>query len=224
MNMPELLIIATRNAHKVEEIGALLGGRCVCRCLTDEPQAPDLTEHGVTFQENAISKATQLATWLAQTPDSPLLQGITSWAVLADDSGLEVDALNRAPGVHSARYASEELGLEGNAPDGANNAKLLRALGDRPLSERTARFRCVLALVQAGSEDAMEVVTFDGACEGRIGMEPKGTHGFGYDPLFVPDGFEISFAELGEAEKNRISHRSHAMAAFVQAFGGGKAS
>ncbi|HMO64980.1 MAG TPA: non-canonical purine NTP pyrophosphatase, partial [Verrucomicrobiota bacterium] len=141
--------------------------------------------------------------------------------VLADDSGLEVDALQGAPGVKSARFAAEELGLAGNAPDAANNAKLLRRLEGIPPERRTARFRCALAVgwsrrsasmgILAG---AISVETFEGVCEGRIGFSPRGMHGFGYDPLFLPEDVRVTktFAELGEAEKNRISHRARALA------------
>jgi XTP/dITP diphosphohydrolase len=148
--------------------------------------------------------------------------------VLADDSGLEVDALNGAPGVYSARFAGLDSGHKGNTPDSENNAKLLRLLANIPREKRTARFRCVIALTpilrgtrDAGHEpsspvcyaDELELQTqiFDGACEGRIDLAPRGQGGFGYDPLFIPEGFEQSFAELGEDVKNRLSHRAKAL-------------
>jgi XTP/dITP diphosphohydrolase len=150
--------------------------------------------------------------------------------VLADDSGLEVDALNGAPGVHSARFAALDQSVDqlaaratGNSPDAANNAKLLRCLQNVPPEKRTGRFRCVIALVpvpEARLESASPVCyadefaaqIFDGACEGRIQFAPSGRDGFGYDPLFVPEGYALSFAELGEEVKNQLSHRAHALA------------
>jgi XTP/dITP diphosphohydrolase len=132
--------------------------------------------------------------------------------VLADDSGLEVDALGGAPGVHSARFAALDSGKPGHLSDAANNAKLLLLLKEVPAGKRTARFRCVMALartdLKSGSSDLQ---LFEGVCEGRIGFEPRGQNGFGYDPLFGPDGFEESFAELGEEIKNRLSHRARAL-------------
>ena len=140
--------------------------------------------------------------------------------MLADDSGLEVDALNGAPGVHSARFAA--LDKSENSPDADNNAKLLRLLQGVPIEKRTARFRCVIALVPvppgkienaspACFADDFEALTFDGACEGKIMSSPSGHGGFGYDPLFVPEGFTQSFAELGEDVKNELSHRAQAL-------------
>jgi XTP/dITP diphosphohydrolase len=140
--------------------------------------------------------------------------------VLADDSGLEVDALNGAPGVHSARFA----GLEKceNSPDADNNSRLLRLLKDVPPEDRTARFRCVIALVPV-PEDRIENASpvcyaneweariFEGACKGRIIDAPRGDNGFGYDPLLVPDGFTQTFAELEAEVKNQLSHRARAL-------------
>ena len=132
--------------------------------------------------------------------------------VLADDSGLEVDAIGGQPGVHSARFAALDSGLPGNAPDADNNAKLLRLLKDVPMEKRTARFRCVLALVAITPQSALHTPhLFDGACEGRILFGASGRGGFGYDPLFVPEGFDQSFAELGADVKNRLSHRALAL-------------
>jgi XTP/dITP diphosphohydrolase len=145
--------------------------------------------------------------------------------VLADDSGLEVDALGGAPGVHSARYAALDTGQLGNSFDADNNAKLLRLLQEVPQEKRTARFRCVLALTPVRVRhqppaspvcyaDELELATelFEGACEGRIGFKPKGHSGFGYDPLFIPTGLEQTLAELGEEAKNMMSHRAGALA------------
>ena len=131
--------------------------------------------------------------------------------VLADDSGLEVDALGGAPGVQSARFAALDVTGAGNSPDHANNDKLLRLLERVPQARRTARFRCVLAVRRLLWPSAAETVLCEGACEGRIGLQPAGGGGFGYDPLFVPDGYAQSFAELGEAVKNTLSHRARAL-------------
>ena len=140
--------------------------------------------------------------------------------VLADDSGLEVDALNGAPGVHSARFAA--MDKSENSKDADNNAKLLRLLKDVPPEKRTARFRCVIAFVPVPRgkiestspvcfANEFEPQIFDGACEGKILFEPRGKNGFGYDPLFVPDCFTQTFAELGEDVKNKLSHRAKAL-------------
>ncbi len=216
------LVLATRNRHKVLEIQAILGDGFRCLSIADLAGAPELKEEADTFAGNALAKASQLAEWLAQT-SFPVLDGEPSdvW-VVADDSGLEVDALKGAPGVLSARLATDELSDSGNAPDVANNAKLLRLLADTPAEQRTARFRCVLALVHTATTSRAadrpgnpRGELFEGVCEGRIGLIPKGPGGFGYDPLFVPTGFEQTFAELGEATKNRLSHRSRALAALA---------
>ena len=131
--------------------------------------------------------------------------------VLADDSGLEVDALGGAPGVQSARFAALDAGGAGNSPDRANNDKLLRLPERVPPARRTARVRCVLAVRRLFGPSAAETVLFEGVCEGRISLQPAGGGGFGYDPLFVPDGYSQSFAELGEAVKNSLSHRARAL-------------
>ena len=133
--------------------------------------------------------------------------------------------LNGAPGVHSARFAALDTGQPGNSPTADNNAKLLRLLQDVPPGKRTARFRCVVALTpvlrpKGGSAspvcyaDEVELQTelFEGTCEGRIGFAPRGEGGFGYDPLFIPDGHQATFAELGEDVKNQMSHRGKALA------------
>ncbi len=200
------LIIATRNRHKVEEIRAIWDVEAQWLTLNEFLAAPTLIEDADTFAGNAARKATQLADWLcAHSP------AIDPRFVLADDSGLEVDALDGAPGVYSARFATEN-GQAGNSPDAANNAKLLRLLDGVPLARRTARFRCALALVKIPSEPPMgEPWLFDGACEGHIQFQPAGQGGFGYDPLFIPVGYTQSFAELGAAVKNQLSHRSQAL-------------
>ena len=214
------LLIATRNAHKAGEIRAILGAQFQFLMLNDFPAAPKVVEDADTFAGNAAKKAVELAKWLAAG------SRITHHAsritfVLADDSGLEVDVLNGTPGVHSARFAA--LDKSENSHDADNNAKLLRLLKDVPLKKRTARFRCVIALVPVPETsiesaspvcfaDEFEAQIFDGACEGRIQFSASGQGGFGYDPLFVPDGFNVSFAELGEDVKNKLSHRAKALA------------
>ena len=210
------LIVATRNHHKTGEIRAILGGSFRFFTLNDFPDAPKVMEDADTFAGNAAKKATELARWLAtdQTHGQKLNASLDY--VLADDSGLEVDALNGAPGVHSARFAALEKSE--NAPDADNNAKLLRLLQAVPTEQRTARFRCVLALAEISfSPGKAHPQLFDGTCEGRIQCTASGANGFGYDPLFVPEGFSQSFAELGEDVKNRLSHRAKALAN-LQAF------
>lgn len=216
------LVIATRNTHKIQEIRAILGDGFRYLGLRDLPGAPHADETGTTFAANARLKALAIARWLLDartssgTPVLPLespASGHGPTAVLADDSGLEVDALDGAPGVHSARFASDDFGIQGNSPDGANNAKLLRRLAEVPEDRRGARFRCALAWVDV--VPGLPVHDFDGACEGRIGWLQRGAMGFGYDPLFIPIGHDRTFAELGEATKNEISHRSRALASLV---------
>jgi XTP/dITP diphosphohydrolase len=181
------LLVATRNAHKLQEIRAILNlPRLVLSGADEVPGLPEVDEDAPTFEGNALKKARTLA----------LASG--RWT-LADDSGLEVDALGGAPGVISARYA----GPEASTP--ANNAKLLRALDG--VKNRRARFRCVLALCAPDSR----TWTVEGRCEGKILEAPRGAQGFGYDPLFVPDGHEQTFSELAGDVKNRISHRAAAL-------------
>jgi XTP/dITP diphosphohydrolase len=204
------IVIATRNAHKVGEIRAILGGASQILTLNDFPDPPKVVEDAYTFAGNATKKAVELARWLAAT--FPPTRHSSPLFVLADDSGLEVDALDGAPGVHSARFAAPDSAKSGNTSDADNNARLLRLLKDVPLEKRRARFHCVIALVAIDSQTAIRnPQLFDGACEGRIGFEPRGNNGFGYDPLFMPVGFEQSFAELGEDVKNRLSHRAQAL-------------
>jgi XTP/dITP diphosphohydrolase len=200
------IVIATRNAHKMGEIRSILGGSFHYLTLNDFPDAPKIIEDAPTFAGNATKKAVELAKWLA-------IKHPTSNFVLADDSGLEVDALDGTPGVHSARFAALNSAKSGNTPDADNNVKLLRLLKDIPPEKRTARFRCVIALVEVQSPKSkvQSPQLFNGACEGRIIFDPRGKNGFGYDPLFVPDGFEQTFAELGEDVKNKLSHRAQAL-------------
>ena len=142
--------------------------------------------------------------------------------VLADDSGLEVDVARR-PGIHSARFASLDTGRPGNSPDAENNAKLMRLLAAIPEERRTARFRCVLPCPRSSpgrrkKELMAKTRTVDGTCEGRITRSAAGAHGFGYDPLFVPEGHAESFAQLGDDIKNQISHRARALVRLRQLF------
>lgn len=225
------LLIATRNAHKVEEIRAILGEGFRYLTLNAIPDPPEVAEDGSTFAANAMKKSVALAKWLATRGLNELNglnrlhgRGAGDVYVLADDSGLEVDALGGAPGVHSARFAALDTGHAGNSSTAGNNAKLLRLLGDLPLDRRTARFRCVLALtpvpttaaqgappIGAAEEAELQTELFEGACEGRIGFAPRGRGGFGYDPLFIPEGHKATFAELGEGVKNGMSHRARAL-------------
>lgn len=203
----QTLLIATRNTHKVGEIHAILGAEFRCLTLKEFPDAPPVIEDAATFAGNATKKAVELVRWL--TAISHPASSIQF--VLADDSGLEVDALNGAPGVHSARFAA--LDKTENSKDADNNAKLLRLLKDVPLEKRTARFRCVIALVLFHPPSSIfHPHIFDGTCEGRIQFTASGHGGFGYDPLFEPVGFTQSFAELGEDVKNQLSHRAKALA------------
>ncbi|MCX6966470.1 MAG: RdgB/HAM1 family non-canonical purine NTP pyrophosphatase [Verrucomicrobia bacterium] len=181
------ILLATRNRHKTGELAALLGADFQVEDLTAHPDFPEVDETGVTFLENATLKALAASRYFG----GDLL-------VLADDSGLEVDALGGAPGVRSARFAGP------GARDGDNTALLLARLENR--TERAARFRCAIAIAQGGALAA----SFEGACEGCILDAPKGGEGFGYDPVFVPDGYTQTFAELPAEEKNRISHRARA--------------
>jgi len=199
------LLIATRNRHKVQEIRSILGEGFEYVSLADFPDAPEVTEDGKTFEENARKKTVEIAGWLKSRTGILPVESL----VLADDSGLEVDALNGAPGVYSARYAGEP------ADHAANNRKLLEALRSVPAERRTARFRCVIAVAKP---DGMVRIA-QGTCEGTIGFEPRGTQGFGYDPLFIPNGYTQTFAELGNDVKDRISHRARALAGVREMLG-----
>lgn len=188
------LLISSRNEHKILEIRAILG-RPGLEILSaaDVPGLPDVEEDGETFVENARKKARELA------------RASGLWTI-ADDSGLEVDVLDGEPGVHSARYAGEH----GN--DGANNAKLLKKL--EGVSNRGAQFHSAIALV---APDGREWIA-EGICRGTLLTEGRGNGGFGYDPLFVPEGYDKTFAELGSEVKNRISHRARALAEAKRTF------
>jgi XTP/dITP diphosphohydrolase len=184
------LVFATRNRGKLVELRELLPGIEV-RSL-DDVHVPEVIEDADTFVGNASKKAREVS-------------AATGLPALADDSGLEVDALGGAPGVYSARYAGEPH------DDAKNNAKLLAALAG--VTERTARFRSVLALADVTGPLGDEVITADGACEGMILDAPRGTGGFGYDPLFFSPELGMTFAEAGVGPKNDLSHRARAMRA-----------
>ncbi|WFB37726.1 RdgB/HAM1 family non-canonical purine NTP pyrophosphatase [Kiritimatiellota bacterium B12222] len=178
------LTLASGNAHKCEEFSEMLG--MPVRSLKDVPGVPDFVEDGDSFEANALIKARGLRNFTG------------GWS-LADDSGLAVDALGGAPGIHSARFAGE------HGDDAANNQLLLEKLADQ--EDRSAQFVCVLAL--CGPEGEEWVIR--GECKGQIAQKPSGEAGFGYDPLFHPEGYDQSFAELGAEVKHRISHRSVAL-------------
>jgi XTP/dITP diphosphohydrolase len=208
-----VLFVATANPHKVAELSQLLGPQVVLRSMADTGTRIEVAETAPDFSGNALLKALP---WVNHLAAGGAPSGVDY--VLADDSGLEVDALGGAPGVHSARYAALDDGRPGNSPDAENNAKLLRRLADIPEGRRGARFRCVLVLVPVhpGWDDARLAAAahrFEGTCEGRIATRPAGGGGFGDDPLFLPAGVDLSFAELGEEQKNRLSHRAAAAAA-----------
>jgi XTP/dITP diphosphohydrolase len=209
------LILATRNKHKVVEIAAILGAHYRFLTLQDFPEAPAVQEDQNTFAGNAMKKAKDLARWMQGMPGFEYRVPGTNALVVADDSGLEVDALKGAPGVHSARFAASDAkpGQAAVAPsDAANNEKLLRLLSAVPAGKRHARFRCVLASIRVKPpQGVLAGQTFDGVCEGHVLPSAAGQGGFGYDPLFVPLGHTMSFAQLGASTKNQLSHRAQAL-------------
>jgi len=186
----ERIIIASRNKGKINEFKKLFEKEGVTVLSLDDLDMtiPEIEETGATFHENAKIKAETVAS-------------IVNEPVIADDSGLVVDALNGRPGVYSARYAGEPT------DDVKNYEKVLDELEAVEEKNRTARFVAVLALSRPGEE----TLFFEGKCEGKIAYEPKGEHGFGYDPIFIPDGYDVTMAQLTGDEKNKISHRFHAL-------------
>ncbi|MBQ9337468.1 MAG: RdgB/HAM1 family non-canonical purine NTP pyrophosphatase [Lentisphaeria bacterium] len=192
------ILAATSNLHKVEEFRTLFApiqDKIQIITMNDIPPFEMPAETGSTFEENAMIKAKAASAF-------------ADLAAFADDSGLEVEALDGAPGIYSARYAGD------NASDADRIAKLLRELEGKP--NRRARFVCAAALAYRG----MEVKTFRGVVNGEILLQPSGSHGFGYDPVFKPDGYDRSFGELGAEVKDKISHRAHAieqLVAFIKA-------
>jgi non-canonical purine NTP pyrophosphatase (RdgB/HAM1 family) len=188
--VPDEIVIATNNAHKLEEISAILEDfDCSIYSLKDVDLAGiEIVEDGHTFEHNALIKARTIAK-------------ATNMVAIADDSGLEVDALGKKPGVHSARYAGE------NATDEQNREKLIKAMKNVPMSQRTGRFVSAIAVVfPSGKEFVVR-----GTCEGNIGFEEKGKNGFGYDSLFIVNGYNKTFAEIPASIKNAISHRANAL-------------
>jgi len=197
----QALVIATHNQHKTEEIRQILGSYfSEISDLTTHPDIPPADETGTTFEENATIKALEASRVLG-----------SEVSVLSDDSGLEVDALGGEPGVYSARYSGE------GATDESNRVKLLEELAKNGArgKERSGRFRCVMVLASGGEKLAV----FDGAVEGIITNEEKGEGGFGYDPIFVPDGHCETFGELSSEVKNKESHRARALAKAIAYFG-----
>jgi XTP/dITP diphosphohydrolase len=188
--MPLELVFATNNQHKLEEVSAKLGGRIKLLTLNDIGCHEDIEETGATFSENASIKSRYIYE----------KYGLNCFG---DDSGLEVDVLNGEPGVYSARYAGEH----GN--HGANNDKLLKNL--EGIENRAARFVTIIFLIWEGNE-----YFFEGTVEGTIRHERAGVQGFGYDPVFQPDGFDITFAEMSLEEKNQLSHRAKAVEKLVE--------
>ncbi len=192
---PRRLLLASANAGKQREFAALLAPLGIELLLQSALGIPSIPETGTSFEANALLKARHAAR-------------AGALPALADDSGLEVDALGGRPGVYSARYAGEA------ATDQDNNARLLAELASVAPSARTARYRCVLALVRHPEDPAPLLA--EGAWEGQIALAPAGTGGFGYDPLFVPRGFDQTVAQLPLAVKNRLSHRAVALALLVR--------
>jgi XTP/dITP diphosphohydrolase len=183
------LLIATQNAGKLREIKSLLADfHLKITSLADYPHLPAVEEHGKSFRENAAKKALTIAK-------------ATGKLVLGEDSGLEVKALGNRPGIYSARFSAS------NPTDEKNNAKLLRLLKGLPLAKRQARYRCAAVL----AKDGKIIATTQGSCEGRIALEPKGSHGFGYDPLFYIPRYKKTFGELECGIKDAMSHRSRAL-------------
>lgn len=192
------LLVATRNRGKIKEIKALLDGLVEeIICAADLPDLPETVEDGATFAENALKKAREASK-------------ATGLAVLADDSGLVVDGLGGRPGVYSARFAGV------GANDAANNVKLLQEVAGLSQLERRAAFVCSMAYVSPNSVEQL----FEGRVGGTIIDQPRGDHGFGYDPLFLVNGYQQTMAELPLEVKNRISHRGQALRAFKNFLGG----
>jgi len=188
--MNKTVLLATRNRHKQKELQDMLADLDIrVMSLADVPALPEVEEDGETFAENAAKKARVTAESSGEI-------------CLADDSGLVVDALDGRPGVYSARFAGP------GASDEENNALLLQMLREVPEEKRGARFVCVIAIAVPRGK----LYLVEGTCPGKIGFVPGGAGGFGYDPLFIPQGYRQSFAELGDGVKNTISHRARALA------------
>ncbi|RJQ55804.1 MAG: XTP/dITP diphosphatase [Actinobacteria bacterium] len=186
--MSRKVVLATKNRGKIAELREILAGSGLEVLSGEEVELPHVEETGSTFEENALRKASVTASALGM-------------AAIADDSGLVVDVLGGEPGVRSARYAGDDAG------DEENIAKLLSNLAGVPPEERTARFVCAAAYVESGDGESLLAL---GSCEGRILSEPRGEGGFGYDPVFLPEGYDLAMAELPPETKNAISHRGKA--------------
>ncbi|ABR47177.1 non-canonical purine NTP pyrophosphatase, rdgB/HAM1 family [Alkaliphilus metalliredigens QYMF] len=186
----QIVVIATGNKHKLEEIQEILKTFPIeIKSMKDVGlEGLEIIEDGVTFEDNAKIKAR-------------IIMEKTGYVTIADDSGLEVDYLNNEPGVYSARFAGE------NATDQENNEKLLKLLKDIPMESRKARFVCAMAAIFPNGEE----IVLRGECPGVIDTVPRGTGGFGYDPLFIVPEYQLTFAELGAERKNEISHRARAL-------------
>ena len=191
------VVLATHNRHKLQEFAAIIAQQMPQVDLV-EYDGPEPVEDGVTFQENALIKARVAAAH-------------TGHIALADDSGICVDVLGGAPGVFSARWNG------GHGDDAGNLSLLLAQLGDVPNEHRGAHYTCAIALVKPGDGTSGEERTVDGVWPGRLAREPRGVHGFGYDPAFVPDGASLSAAELSPEVKNADSHRTRAFKAMIPA-------
>lgn len=195
------VILASQNKDKIREIDTIFRKYDMPVISRDEAGLPkdEIEETGQTFEENSLIKALGLRAMIEA--DESLSEHLDS-IIVADDTGLMVDALNGAPGVYSARYAGEDCRYEDNC------RKLIEELKDVPYEERTAHFETVITLLYPDGTKLVAV----GQCKGHIGTEPKGDAGFGYDPLFIPEGYDKTFAELGTDIKNTISHRANALA------------
>ncbi len=183
------ILLATHNSHKIREIRKIFQHLPIqFLSLADFKNPPHVIEDGKTFKKNALKKAVQIAQWSRKIS-------------LADDSGIEVDALHGAPGIYSARFAGEK------ATDEENNIKLLEQLKNTPFEKRTARYQCVMAIATPDSF----IQTTQGTCEGYIVLQPDGKEGFGYDPLFYYPPFQKTFGNTPPDQKNQVSHRFHAL-------------
>lgn len=204
------ILIATSNPGKLRDFaGASVARGIEIAGIPNFSSLPPVVEDGLTFEANARKKAEQYS------------RAVSGEMVVADDSGLEVDALNGAPGVHSARYAADQPHLaEENTDDEANNARVLRELRNVPPEKRTERFVCVLAVAR----DGKTLATFRGTAEGVLLDVPRGSNGFGYDPLFYFPLIQKTFAELSSEEKSRYSHRGAAFRQFLEWFEGSSAA
>ena len=193
--MKRKIIIATKNKGKIKEFKNILSdNKFEISSLIDINNLPDINEDGNSFKDNAVKKSRHIFE-------------MTGKPCIADDSGLEIDYLNGAPGVKSSRFC----GI--STPQKLKNEKIISMMKGAKENERSAQFKCVIAYT-----DNNEKKAFDGICKGRISDKPKGENGFGYDPIFIPEGFDKTFGEIDEDVKNRISHRAKALREFYNWF------